>query len=115
MVDAWLMDLGGAGIDPLITCTTRSGVEQAALYAKGRSEPGPIVTKAMPGQSAHQYGLAIDFVIIDAGKADWSGDSPAWNKAIAMAQIRGMHSLRPMESAHLEHPGWKTLAGRTSI
>ncbi len=115
MVDLWIADMASMEIDQLITCTLRSPVEQDALYASGRTIPGPIRTKAKAGQSAHQYGLALDFVILDSGKADWSGDSPAWNHAIALAEARGMHSLRPMESAHLEHPDWHELALRTQI
>ncbi len=115
MVDAWLMDLGGANLDVLITCTLRSSLEQAMLYAQGRTAPGPIVTKAHPGQSAHQYGFALDFVIMNNGKPDWSGDSFAWDRAIVLAEARGMESLRPMESAHLQHPDWKALSGRTPI
>ena len=33
-----------AGPVPFLTCTYRSNDEQAALYAKGRTEPGSIVT-----------------------------------------------------------------------
>lgn len=34
--------------------------EQNELYAKGRTKPGGIVTKARGGQSMHNYGLAVD-------------------------------------------------------
>ena len=115
MVDLWLSDMALSNLDCLITCTLRSGPEQDALYASGRSIEGPIRTRARAGQSAHQYGLALDFVILDSGKADWSGDSPPWNHAISLAEIRGMHSLRPFESAHLEHPEWHEIAGRTQV
>lgn len=110
-VERWLADMHASNLTELITCTLRSGAEQDALYAKGRTEPGKIVTKARAGQSAHNYGLALDFVILDSGKADWSGDSLAWNDAIELAQNRGLQSLRPMESAHLQMPDWKKLAG----
>ncbi len=115
MVDLWLDDCTSMEIDILVTCTLRSGAEQDALYASGRSIEGPIRTKARAGQSAHQFGLALDFVILKDGKADWSGDSPSWDHAIALAIARGMHSLRPMESAHLEHPQWHEIALRTQI
>jgi hypothetical protein len=115
MADKWLLDISAAGIDRLIICTLRSAAEQTVLWNQGRNTPGRIVTNAMAGQSAHQYGLALDFVIIANGKADWSGDSPAWDKAILLAEGGGMQSLRPMESAHLQHPDWKQLAGRTEV
>lgn len=51
-----------ARIPLTIICTLRSMEEQAALYAQGRSKPGPIVTYARPGYSYHNFGLAIDLV-----------------------------------------------------
>ncbi len=39
----------------------RTFAAQDALYAKGRTMPGPKVTAAKGGESAHCYGLAIDF------------------------------------------------------
>ena len=43
-----------------VTDGMRTFEEQAALYAKGRTKPGKIVTKAKPGSSYHNYGLAVD-------------------------------------------------------
>lgn len=60
------------GIKLRITSGTRSYAEQAALYAKGRTAPGPIVTNAKPGYSFHNFGLALDVVPMVNGK-------PAWN------------------------------------
>lgn len=36
-----------------LTSTWRSHEEQLALYAKGRTTPGKIVTRALPGQTPH--------------------------------------------------------------
>ena len=44
----------------------RSWAAQAALYASGRTKPGRIVTKARPGSSWHNYGLAIDLGLFQA-------------------------------------------------
>lgn len=50
----------------------RSEARQAELYAQGRSKPGKIVTNAKPGESYHQYGLALDIcLIIDGKEASW--------------------------------------------
>lgn len=49
------------GEDILIYEGARSNEEQAALYAQGRTAPGAIVTNAKPGESFHNYGLAVDF------------------------------------------------------
>ena len=72
---------------------------------------GLTVTNARAGQSAHQFGLAIDYVPMNCGKPDWSGNSPLWDASIKLAQARGMESLRPMESAHLQMRNWKLIAG----
>lgn len=44
--------------------TLRTFAEQDALYAQGRTATGKIVTKAKGGQSWHNYGLAIDIVLL---------------------------------------------------
>jgi peptidoglycan L-alanyl-D-glutamate endopeptidase CwlK len=49
-----------AGVNARIISGTRSYAEQDALFAKGRTEPGPIVTNARGGQSNHNFGLAWD-------------------------------------------------------
>jgi hypothetical protein len=50
----------------------RSFDEQQAIYNKGRSAPGEIVTRAVPGQSPHNYGCATDWCL-------WSPDgTPFW-------------------------------------
>lgn len=73
------------GIDVLTTCTYRSGEEQTILYAKGRTEPGRIVTKAKAGESKHNYTIngkpaskAFDVVPIIDGKPMWWDGHPAW-------------------------------------
>ena len=60
------------GIDIIITQTLRSKAEQDALYAKGRTAPGAIVTKAKYPWSLHCWGVALDFVPLVNGKADYS-------------------------------------------
>lgn len=60
-----------AGIDILITCTYRDNEAQDALYAKGRTVPGTIVTYAQGGDSFHNYRCAVDFVPLEHGKPDW--------------------------------------------
>lgn len=57
--------------------TLRTFQEQEALYAQGRTKPGKIVTNAKGGKSYHNYGQAVDIVLIIDGKtASWdiSGD-----------------------------------------
>jgi peptidoglycan LD-endopeptidase CwlK len=45
----------------------RSWASQAYLYASGRTRSGPIVTKARPGSSWHNYGLAMDLGLFQNG------------------------------------------------
>lgn len=61
-----------AGIDLLVTCTVRDDEAQDALYAQGRTAPGPKVTNARGGDSFHQYAVALDVVPMRAGKPVWS-------------------------------------------
>lgn len=51
-----------------ITDGYRTFAEQDKIYAKGRTAPGKIVTKAKGGQSYHNYGLAFDCYFTENGK-----------------------------------------------
>ncbi len=65
-----------SGLDYRVICGTRTFEEQAALYAKGRTAPGPKVTNAKPGSSMHNFGLAIDCGVFK-GKVYMDGSTPA--------------------------------------
>ena len=56
----------------------RTFAEQEALYAQGRTKPGPRVTNARGGQSNHNYGLACDLCPFVAGKPDWNAAAAVW-------------------------------------
>jgi peptidoglycan L-alanyl-D-glutamate endopeptidase CwlK len=53
--------------DVRIISGTRTYDEQDALYAQGRTKPGPIVTNAKGGQSNHNFGIAWDIGIFNNG------------------------------------------------
>lgn len=55
-----LAALSGQGWTVRATSGTRTYLEQATLYAQGRTAPGKIVTSARAGESNHNFGLAID-------------------------------------------------------
>lgn len=55
------------GVKVEVISGLRSWVAQAALFAQGRTKPGRIVTKARPGSSWHNYGLAIDLGLFSNG------------------------------------------------
>lgn len=82
------------GINILVTQGLRTREEQDALYAQGRTKPGPIVTNARGGQSQHNYGLAVDLCpddLLQAGlQLDWNASHPAWKKLLATAPRFGL-------------------------
>ena len=47
------------GIHVKIICGSRTRAEQDAIYAQGRTKPGPIVTKAKGGTSRINSGLPL--------------------------------------------------------
>jgi hypothetical protein len=48
------------GLETRIIQGTRTYAEQNALYAQGRTTPGPVVTNARGGYSFHNFGVAFD-------------------------------------------------------
>ena len=83
--------------------TLRTIAEQDALYAQGRTKPGGKVTNAKGGHSYHNYGLAIDIVLlIDKDKngtfetaswdtkSDFDGDGKSdWQEIVAIFKRYG--------------------------
>lgn len=87
--------------------TYRSPERQAELFAKGRTAPGKIVTRAKPWNSFHQYGLAVDIVLHVNGEWSWSNEgafATAWNE---LHSIGRKHGLVPLswEKPHLQIAG----------
>jgi peptidoglycan L-alanyl-D-glutamate endopeptidase CwlK len=85
------------GIDVILTCTYRSNEEQAALYRRGRTVPGPRVTNAKPGESLHNVikdgkpcAHAFDIAIIEHGKCNWDACSEAWKVVGAIGEALGL-------------------------
>jgi len=83
----WLLKCLEAGINVKIITGTRTYQEQAELYAKGRSAPGPIVTNAQAGYSWHNFGVGWDFVVFDAN------GQPQWNSPLMACCGRIAESL----------------------
>ncbi len=77
------------GLIVKITGGTRTYAEQDALYAQGRTTPGPVVTKAPAGYSAHNFGIAWDIVLFDtAGKPVW--ESPVYRELALIGDAQGL-------------------------
>lgn len=52
---------------------------QRVLFDRGRSQPGDIITWAMPGESPHNYGCASDWTIFNEGIPLWpKASDPIW-------------------------------------
>ena len=75
----------------------RTFSEQNELYAQGRTKAGKKVTNAKGGQSIHNYGLAVDIVLIIDGKTaswdtvkDWDNDKVAdWYECVKIFAKHG--------------------------
>ncbi|SRR6266566_3806752 len=92
----------------------RTSDEQGALWAQGRLSLASVnelrlkvgwaplssianlevVTHAKPGQSYHQFGLAVDVVPADqdTGALDWNSAHPIWKDMIAKGNALGLTS-----------------------
>lgn len=98
------------GIYVLITDGYRSNAEQDALYAQGRTKPGPIVTNAKGGQSNHNKGIAVDFCLTNKeGTAAYWTVNKDWKRVAAIAKSKGFEwggdwtSFK--DNPHLEYTG----------
>lgn len=59
--------------------TLRTFAEQDKLYAQGRTAPGARVTNAKGGQSYHNYGLAIDIVLLVDKDGNGTYETAVWD------------------------------------
>jgi len=101
--DWCLSELERRGYSGTVTSGKRSRAEQSRLYQNyitGRST----LPAAPPGRSAHEYGLALDFVV-DQGK-----NSP--QQAKAMDLLRGWGGeLVSGDPVHVQYPGFRQALG----
>lgn len=95
-VRAYILDVGSQGVPILIIRGLATFPEQNALYAQGRTAPGPRVTKARAGYSGHNFGLAVDVAPDDIHKPglqlDWDGGQPEWKIIVESAERHGLNS-----------------------
>lgn len=103
----FLADCFEQGVVVLVTQGLRSFEYQKALFAQGRlplaqvnelmlaagqgkitAKENIVVTKARPGQSYHNFGLAFDIVPIDkSGAAIWNTNDPAWIVCLKIGKL----------------------------
>lgn len=110
---AFIAACAAEGIDLLVTSTYRDNESQDALYAQGRTAPGPIVTRAKAGYSFHNFRCALDVVPIVHGKPCWDAKNPVWDKVGALGKAQGLEWGRDWtrfsESPHFQFTGGLTL------
>ncbi|WP_215782032.1 M15 family metallopeptidase [Paludibacterium sp. B53371] len=107
-----------AGVEPLITCTYRSGAEQDELYAQGRTKPGPRVTNARAGQSAHNFSIkgqpaarAFDVVPVIGGKPIWDASHPHWQTMGRIGETLGLNWYGNPRAQFREFPHFELAKG----
>jgi peptidoglycan L-alanyl-D-glutamate endopeptidase CwlK len=79
-----------------IFCGLRTYEEQSLLYEKGRSSPGPIVTRARAGRSFHDVSLAVDLVFdgqptVPGYQWSWDDKYP-WRDLALLGQKFGLEA-----------------------
>lgn len=81
----------------------RSPAEQRRVYLDGKS-------KALPWQSAHQYGLAVDFVPKDENNEwTWAVPDTAWTQMHRLAEKVGLAAPISWDKPHLQHPMFEVM------
>jgi len=99
------------GIKVILTDGYRSIEEQNALYAKGRTKPGKIVTKARGGDSWHNYGLAGDYAFVINGKVTWNGPWPTFGNIARQCGLEWGGAFKSIiDRPHVQWTRGKTLA-----
>ena len=78
----------------------RSPTEQDLAYRRNAS-------KAQAMESAHQYGLAGDFVPFIDGNWRWDQPDELWTTLTVRASEFGLLTSISWDRPHVEHPAWK--------
>jgi peptidoglycan L-alanyl-D-glutamate endopeptidase CwlK len=76
------------GIDLRVTEGYRDLETQQKYYEMGKTKKGPIITKAPPGMSYHNYGLAVDVCEYVDGKPNWHSEH--WAEIGALGKKHGL-------------------------
>jgi peptidoglycan LD-endopeptidase CwlK len=79
-----------------IFCGLRTYEEQSLLYEKGRSAPGPVVTRARAGRSGHNFGVSFDCVFdgqptVPGYQWSWDDKYP-WRDLALLGQEFGLEA-----------------------
>lgn len=103
--------LAAHGIKVILTDAYRSIETQNVLYAKGRTAPGGIVTKARGGYSWHNFGLAADYAFVINGKVTWNGPWDTFGRIAKECGLEWGGSWKTFKDRpHVQWTGGRTLA-----
>ena len=114
---------------PHLLFGVRTATEQFKLFAKGRrlrgtngdryeawevTGHGRLATKALPRDSPHCWGAAVDIPLIDRATGHWMPDDDlSWSQfalTVTNAGLVSGHNWTGFrDSAHVELPNWKLL------
>lgn len=75
-----IVDALGDRVMCRFTHTLRTIAEQNKLYNIGRTTAGRIVTNARGGRSYHNYGLAVDIVLLQDRNNDWVYETVSYDQ-----------------------------------
>ena len=110
-------ELRAQGITVMATSTYRDFEAQSAIYARGRTAPGKVVTNARAGDSWHNWRCAFDVLPLRCGKPVWGttgADRVVWQRLGEIGETCGLEwagrwtTFREM--AHFQYTGGLTLA-----
>lgn len=119
MARALLSETKRRGFDCRIISGTRTAEEQDALYAQGRTKPGPKVTNARAGYSNHNFGIAFDVGIFEGKR--YLEESPLYKVAgsigIALGLEWGGNWKTIVDEPHFQlRPAWaKSMSEREML
>lgn len=83
--------------------TYRTPERQQYLFDKKK-------TKARPWQSAHQYGLGVDFVpLLKTGDWTWEPPPEVWDRLRQRAGDCGLHNDIVWDRPHVYHPAFASV------
>ena len=98
------------GCDVKMISATRSYMEQDAIYARGRTTPGKIVTNAAAGHSNHNFGIAFDIGIF-RGK-EYCDEHPLYHELGTLGKSLGLEwggDWKFCDEPHYQmRPAWAT-------
>ena len=111
------------GVHPVITQGYRTFAESDRLYNLGRTVVNPDgqsaahpmgnrVSNAKAGQSWHDYGLAVDFVLLVNGQEDWTVNTN-WMKVVAVFEKHGFNWGGNFPGSFKDYPHLEMKFGHT--